>query len=203
MIERSGEELGELIRAWLQKHAITLILAIIAVIVIIGGIDWWRNAKIENARATSAIVVQINDAIAANDNKQATHYYEQIEDDHVLKPMAALLMATIQTPDQRQAFLELARTSDDFLIQQTAKWQLAQLWITQTKYDQAKAALDELKHSIYASQVPILQALVAQLEGDPAAALAAYEQALQNNPAASVLLEGQITALKAELMLAQ
>ncbi|MBV7434293.1 tetratricopeptide repeat protein [Cardiobacteriaceae bacterium TAE3-ERU3] len=202
MIDRTDEETGELVRAWLQRYGLAIIGGIVLAIVVIAGYEWWKNKQQHIAGEVSAQVIALNEAVAADELDKAEATYAKIEDGN-LKPLASLLMAAAYSNDNQldkaQNYYDLAAKSDDALVSQTANWQLAQIHITKQDYSAAKQTLQALKGSAYERQIPLLNAVIAQNQGEQQAALDAYKQALRDNPDESGFIQAQVAALEGEL----
>ena len=202
MIDRTDEETGELVRAWLQRYGLAIIGGIVLAIVVIAGYEWWKNKQQHVAGEISSQVIALNEAVAAEELDKAEAAYEKIEDGK-LKPLASLLMASAYSHDNQldkaENYYDLAAKSDDALVAQTANWQLAQIHITKQDYSAAKETLQALKGSAYERQIPLLNAVIAQNQGQQQEALDAYKQALRDNQDESGFIQAQVTALEGEL----
>ena len=202
MIDRTDEETGELVRAWLQRYGLAIIGGIVLAIVVIAGYEWWKNKQQHVAGEISSQVIALNEAVAAEELGKAEAAYEKIEDGK-LKPLASLLMASAYSHDNQldkaENYYDLAAKSDDALVAQTANWQLAQIHITKQDYSAAKETLQALKGSAYERQIPLLNAVIAQNQGQQQEALDAYKQALRDNQDESGFIQAQVAALEGEL----
>lgn len=204
MIERTDEETGELVRAWLQRYGVAIIVGIVLAIALIGGYEWWQNRQLVKTEQQSAQVLALNDAIKAGETDKADELYQKIAGDDELKSLAALLMASShpEHAEQQMAYLRTAGESKDQLVAQSANWQLAQLQIGQEDYATAEKTLQSLKGSAYDQQIPLLLAVIAQKQGNDQGALDAYKDALIKNPESSAFIEAQIAALEGKMAVA-
>lgn len=203
MIDRTDEETGELVRAWLQRYGLSIIIGIVLAIAMIGGYEWWQNKQTAALGDASAKLIAINDAIEADKVSEAEALYQQF-DDEKLKPIAALLMASAynraENSEEELAHLALASKSDDGLVAQTANWQLAQVYIGQKDYAAAEKSLQALKGGAYEQQIPLMRAVIAQQQGDLQVALDNYKVARDANPDQAAFIDMQIAAVQGEII---
>lgn len=202
MIDRTDEETGELVRAWLQRYGLAIIAGIVLAIAFIAGYEWWQSKQLQQSSETSAQLMALNDAVDADHLAEAEAAYQKIEDGS-LKPLASLLLASAygknEQNDKAQSYYELAAKSDDSLVAQTANWQLAQIYIMNEDYSALDQSLQALKGSAYEPQIALLKAVVAQKQGDRQAALEHYKQALNDSPDQVGFIQAQVAALEGEL----
>lgn len=202
MIERTDEETGELVRAWLQRYGLAIVAGIALAIVAIGGYEWWQSKQRDEASEASAHLLALNEAVAADQLDEAKARYAEIADG-ALKPLADLLLATSYSKDgqadEAQRYFERAASSSDPLVAQTATWQLVQLYIAREDDTAAEQALQQLKGSAYEGQIALLSGVIAQKKGDKQAALNHFKAALQANPGQADFIQTQVAALEGEL----
>lgn len=203
MIDRTDEEMGELVRAWLQRYGLTILAGIVIAIAILSGSQWWHNHQLAARGEVTAQLLAMNDAVAAGDVAQAKALYSRFDDNSEAQALAALLMASLDGDDgQATAYLETATHSNDPLVAQTAHWQLAQAQIGAGDYAAAQHSLQALKGSAYENQIALLHAVIAQQEGNDQQAMDAYEKALSQNPESSAFITAQMAAVQGALAVA-
>lgn len=205
--DRSEEEMGEIVKAWLRRYLPAIILGIVIALGIIGFLDWrkvhQRNIDLQFAYQLE----QLQAAVSSNQPDEAKKAYtaELKNNDSAAGDLAALLMAGVYTQigeiDAAQEALHKASGAKDELVAQRAKLELASLQASGQQYDAALQALQGLEKSAYAPAAYSLQGDIYYLQGKNQNALAAYQEAQKIAP--SALLQLRIQQLQTAVNITQ
>lgn len=203
--DRSDAETAELVKEWLARHLPVIFAGIVIALLIIFGMKWWDKRALEANYRLSYQIDTLEKAVAAkNDAAVNAAYTADLKADKSnYGALAALLFAQHQQQQGKTqealAALEKAGTASDTLIAQTAQWQLAHVKIAAKDFDGAMQTLNQLEHSVYQSQLPLLRGDIDYLRGNREAALKHYQQSQAQQ--ASPLLATRIRQLETQIAL--
>ncbi|UJF23800.1 tetratricopeptide repeat protein [Suttonella sp. R2A3] len=199
MMERTDEETGELVREWLQRYGVSIIVGLVLAVGAVGGYQWWQSAQLKQASEQSALLNQLGDAVEANQAQETQRIYAEMDQSAQTIGLAQLLMAkeaaTNNDLARAKTFLGEAVNAKDPLVVDSARWQLANLEMRDGQYDAALSELQALKGSAYANQVALLEAVIYQQQGNLERAAEAY-RSIQGDAA---MLAQQLAAVEGEL----
>lgn len=201
MIDRSDEETGELVKAWIRRYGPAIFLGIIIALGVLGFLDWRKQHQ---RHVNHQLAHQLETLQNALTDKQQdtikTAYTPALQNDSgEAGNLAALMMAgyyaELGDSAQAEKMLEKASHAKDVLVQQTATWQRANLQANAKQYDTALATLQNLANSAYSAPAASLKGDIYYAQGKTAEALTAYQEAQkrENNP----ILTLRISQLKA------
>lgn len=202
MTDRTDEETLELIREWLQQYGLTIIVGLVLGLGMVGGYRYWQGKEAEKIANESTQLDTLLQALEKNDLQAATAPYDTLRQaGGDVGALAALNMASAYQKagkkEDAQTALNLAIASQDKLIAQSARWQLAQYQHANGDNDAALQTLAALQDSAYAAQAAALQGLILEKQDKLEEALQAWQHSQQLAPAASTAAE--INALQARL----
>ena len=202
MIERSNEEMGEIVREWIRHYLPSIILGIVLALAVLFGIDYWNEHKHRSNSQLNYILEQMVDEINSGDTDKAILTYQQkLQNDHTEQGnIAAMLIASVYLDKQEKqkalAAWEKASKAQDEVVAHTAKWQLAKQKVADGDYARADLLMNDLAKSMYAAQINLLRGDSLYLQGKKSEALAAYRKAAQDS--ASPILSMTVDILAAE-----
>lgn len=204
MIDRTDEEIGELVKAWIRRYGLPLIAGVIIALAAIFAARWWQAHKQQGSHQFSDQLATLNRALDDKNYAQAETAYQTLQQEHTIySQLADLAMAKSyvaqKKPAQAEALLQNAQGSSDKLISETALFSLAQLQTSEKKYPQALQTLSKLEGSAYQAQIEALRGDIYVLQNKLADALSAYQRAQDAQP--SPLTEMRINLLKGQVSL--
>ena len=204
MIDRSNEELGEIVREWIKRYLPSILLAIVLAVGIISLTDRNREKKHNAAHLLNQQLELLQNNISEGKLEEAKKAYQGNgldKDEGIAGDIAALLIGGVyQEQDDKtkaRVAFEKALKSKDNLVAQTAKWQLANFFLDNQDYKQAENYLKELTGSVYANQIPRLRGDIFYMQGNSEEALKNYQLYQQVSP--SPLMELVIHNLQAKI----
>lgn len=201
MIDRTDEETADLIREWLRKYALTVLIGIVLGLFGVYGYQWWQKSKTRSYQEQSEVLGKLHEALLDKAPDKVLSLYQAQKFDGEIAALAALVAAkaAYQKQDFANAenYLSQAGKSKDTLIRQMTDFQKVNLFIAKKDWEKARAALQALKSGAFAKRVLELEAYVLIQQKDLAGALAIYQQILTP----SSYLTMQIESIKSQLAL--
>ncbi len=202
MTDRTDEETLELIREWLQQYGLTIIVGLVLGLGMVGGYRYWQGKEAEKIANESTQLDTLLQALEKNDLQAATAPYDTLRQaGGDISALAALNMASAYQQagkkEEAQTALNLAIASQDQLVAQSARWQLAQNQLANGDSDAALQTLEALKDSAYAAQAVALQGLILEKQDKLPEALQAWQHSQQLAPSSGSA--AAINALQARL----
>lgn len=204
MIDRSNEELGELVREWIKKYLPSIILGIVLAVGIMFLTEKNREKKRNAQHLLSQQLELLQNEIINGDLEKAKKAYAANgldKDQSVSGDMAALLIAGVyqeqEDKTKARAAFERATNSKDNLISQTAKYQLANFFLDNQDYQAAEKYIKQLEGSVFANQIPKLKGDMAYLQAKFDEALKQYQAYQKVSP--STINELVIANLQAQI----
>lgn len=204
MIDRSNEELGEIVREWIKRYLPSIILGILLAVGIMFFTEKSREKKHNAAHLLNQQVELLQNAISEGKLEEAKKAYQGNgldKDEGIAGDIAALLIGSVyQEQDDKtkaRVAFEKALKSKDNLVAQTAKWQLANFFLDNQDYKQAENYFKQLEGSVFANQIPRLRGDMAYLQGKTEEALKHYQNFQKLSP--SAITELLISNLQAQI----
>jgi len=188
-LQLSEEEQSERLKAWWKENGTAVIAGVLVGIAVIGGVNYWRMYKADQAEAASVLYAEMLENSGAN----AASSGEQLIDDYASTPYAgkaALLLARSEVDNgsfkTARGHLEWARdNASDPSDRRLATLRLARLVLHTGELETAENLLAELQDGGYGSIYHELMGDVAMAREAPERAREAYELALANLPGTS------------------
>lgn len=182
----SEEEQSERLKAWWKENGTAVIAGLVVGIAVIGGVNYWRIYKADQAEAASALYAELLDSGGAVGNGPG----QQLLDEYSGTPYAgkaALVMAKTEVDNGRfdaaRGHLEWARdNAADPADRRLATLRLARVALHTGELDTAETLLDGMASGGYGSVYHELLGDLAMAREQPARAREAYETALANLP---------------------
>lgn len=204
MIDRTDEETGELIRDWLQRYGLILLIVIIAFIAAVSGYRWWNEKQQQNLSEQAGYLISLHDAVMAGKDKDAAAQFAKIDKNGEMFAFANLLMARLahQNQDDSSAlnYLAQAEQAKDKAVADLASWQKAKLELAMGNADAATTDLQHLNGTLFGKEVAGLRGVIEQNQGQLNAAAKSYAQAAENTYG-KALFSRQAAILNAALSL--
>lgn len=188
-LQLSEEEQSERLKAWWKENGTAVIAGVVVGIAVIGGVNYWRVYKADQAEAASALYAEmLESGPAAGDGPG-----RQLIDDYSSTPYAgkaALLMAQAEIDngafDVARGHLEWARdNAADPADRRLATLRLARVALHTGELETADTLLGGMDSGGYGSMYHELLGDLAMAREQPAQAREAYETALANLPETS------------------
>lgn len=177
MTERSDQETAELVLAWLREYGLAIILGVIVAVAGNYAYHAYQNHHIQKQREASAALMALSDALQKQDQTQIEAKYQKLNGSD-LEDIAHLLLAQhhIQQKrlDEALPLLQKSQSSKDIWVAQTSQKKQIEMNIVQKQYDSALKAIEALRGGIYNEDIPFLQGLVYEQQGQYEQALLAY-----------------------------
>lgn len=201
MIDRSDEETGEIVKAWIRRHAPPILLGIVIALGVLYLIDWYKHRQRQQNHQLSYQLETLQKALnadQANDIKVA--YSSDLQNDtNEAGYLAALMMAGYYARQGEisaaEKALDKAMGAKDVLVVQSAQWQRANLQANTKQYDEALKTLSSLESSAYRVQALNLKGDILYIQNHLQDALTTYEAVQKLSPSPMMAL--RISQLKA------
>jgi predicted negative regulator of RcsB-dependent stress response len=185
-LQLSEDEQSERLKAWWKENGTSVIAGAVLGIAVIGGVNYWRIYKAEQAEAAAALYQQV----VQERGEPALAAGRALIDDYSGTPYAgkaALYLAkyAFENGDAEQAaeHLEWARTeASDPSDRKVAQLRLARVALSRGDPDRAEAVLSGMQAGGYESELRELLGDIAMARNDPATARVEYEAALDVLP---------------------
>lgn len=186
-LQLSDDEQSERLRQWWKENGTSVIVGAVLGIAVIGGVNYWRHYKAEQAEQASALYAQLT---AGGDGSEAG---DKLIDEYASTPYAgkgALVMArnAFEAGDRDAAKRHLQWALDnaaDKADRKVARLRLARIELESGEPDKAEALLSDMQSGGYESEYRELLGDIAMARNDPAAARKDYQAALDNLPEGS------------------
>ncbi len=190
------------IKDWWAQYGKLVITAVVAGLLVIGGIRGWYYYK--NSQAAAAVVLfgQLQVAERASDHKKVRDIATQMVEQYGSTPYAALAALSAAKSDFDTGDLPAARTRLQWVMDQAkedeardvARLRLARVLLDEKKPDDALKLLETKSGDSFAGLYADVKGDVLMAQGKRAEARAAYQVALDRSDAASPMR--QIIQLK-------
>jgi predicted negative regulator of RcsB-dependent stress response len=185
-LQLSEDEQSERLKAWWKENGTSVIAGAVLGIAVIGGVNYWRIYKAEQAEAAAALYQQV----VQERGEPALAAGRTLIDDYSGTPYAgkaALFLAKYAfengDADQAAEHLEWARTeAGDPSDRKVAQLRLARVALSRGDPDRAEAVLSGMQAGGYESELRELLGDIAMARNDPATARVEYEAALDALP---------------------
>ena len=202
------QEQIESIKAWWKQYGTLVMLAVLACLVTIAGIQAWRYYQAQQSERAATLFAQLDQAEAGNEPKKVRDIAAQIIDRHGSSPyagMAALSAAkasftTGELAEAKKTLEWAVGNARDKGMRDIARLRLAGVLLDEKKHDEALKVLAAEHAPSYAAFYADLKGDVLAAQGKPAEARAAYQAALEKTDARSQyrpLIEMKLDALGA------
>lgn len=179
MIDKSNEEISDLIRDWLVDNASALAAVIGLAIAMSVGYQWWQGRGEAQQSAVALQLDTLQSALSAEkvNLEQARTLQLNIakEGNARLGDLSALMLAAQEEEGKHVSLLEKAAKSDDALVAGLARYQLVMQALAKGDYKAASAQVELMRNGVMSAQVPMLQAAIAQAQGEFQSALTLYQ----------------------------
>lgn len=184
MIDKSNEEISDLIRDWLVDNASALATVIGLAVAMSLGYQWWQGRGEEQKSHIAFQMDNLQSALqpvsaeAKVNLEQARTLQTTIAkeaDSGSLRDLSALLLASQEEEGKRESLLSQAADSDDALVSGLARYHLVMQALVKGDYKAASAQVELMRNGAMSEQVPLLQATIAQAQGEYQSALTLYQ----------------------------
>ncbi|MEW5893474.1 MAG: tetratricopeptide repeat protein [Pseudomonadota bacterium] len=180
------EQLDEF-KAWWRQNGKWVIAALVAFLLVVGGVRGWQYWSAKQAGEASRLFEQAMQATAANDIKAIKEITGQIMEHYprtAYSAPAAWLVGRInyEAGDLKSARAQFQFALDharDAQLEQLARLRLAAVLLDEKDYDGALAQLNHPHDAAYAGLYALLKGDVLVAQGKPAEAKAAYQLAVE------------------------
>lgn len=192
-LQLSEDEQSERLRAWWKENGTSVIAGSVLGIAVIGGVNYWRIYKADQAEAAAALY----DRLTAEQGAEAADAGRRLIDEYSATPYAgkaALFLAAMAfengDAEQAAAHLEWAvAEAPDPADRKVARLRLARTALSRGEPGEAESALAGMEVGGYESEYREILGDIAMARNDPAAARAEYEAALATLPGQSGFAE--------------
>lgn len=185
-LQLSDDEQSERLKAWWKENGTSVIAGAVLGIAVIGGVNYWRSYKAEQAEAAAALYTQL----LSGDGGPAAEVGRRLIDEYTGTPYAgkaALFLAKTAfrqgDAEQAAAHLEwaLAEASDP-ADREVARLRLARLALAGDDPGRAASLLADMQSGGYESEYRELLGDIAMARNDPESARDEYQAALSALP---------------------
>jgi len=182
----SEEEQSERLKSWWKENGTSVIAGAVLGIAVIGGVNYWRSYKADQAEEAAALY----DQVVAGQGSDAVDAGRKLIDEYAGTPYAgkaALFLAKAAfeggDADRAEEHLRWALgEAPDPADRKVARLRLARIALSKDQPDEAEALLSEMDSGGYESEYRELRGDIAMARNDPEAARKEYEAALQALP---------------------
>lgn len=184
---RSDEENSELLKEWMRRYVPTIVLGIVIALAIIFGLRFYEKRELDALHAFSYQLERLEEAVLEGNLQNAESAFAKLDvtKDNSYTQMASLLMAQAYQQvgefSKAKALLDRQWKDGDALFSQALTWQRVHILLNLEEYDDALLALDGLKATMYAEQIPRLEGDIYYRQGRWQEALSAYEGIFEKN----------------------
>jgi predicted negative regulator of RcsB-dependent stress response len=189
------QESIDALKSWWGQYGRLAIAAVVAFIVGIGGVQWWRSHKAQQEVAAAQVFDQFEEATRLGDKKKQADALAKLEADHAksaFAPRAAVVAAKVafDAGDLETAEKELrwavANTRDiDAPLRALANLHLAAVLLDRKKHDEALKAVSSPPTEAFAALYADARGDILVAQGKLDDAKTAYQAALDKLPKTS------------------
>ncbi|HEX9627923.1 MAG TPA: tetratricopeptide repeat protein, partial [Acidiferrobacterales bacterium] len=190
MDSHNPDDQVERFKAWWENYGNALIAGVLIGAGLLGGINYWRHHKAEQAAAASQVYDRMLTAVQQRRVADAGREGEQLMQDYARTPYAgkaALILARVRweagEADSARQALEWAAEHADDATRHAARLHLARLLLHAGEIDAAARLAETRDPGGFAADYADLRGDVLVAQGDRAAARAAYREALERSSA--------------------
>jgi len=203
-LQLSDEEQSERLKAWWKENGAAVIAGVVVGIAVIGGVNYWRSYKADQAEAASALYAQM---LEDPGESPGAGPGQKLIDEYAGTPYAgkaALVLAARAFQDDRlddaMRRLEWVRTNAvDPADVRLASLRLARLLVSSGELEQADSLLGGMDSGGFESEYQELRGDLAMARGDAETAQQAYQAALEYLPETSQYADMLNTKLDAAI----
>lgn len=185
-IQLTEDEQSERLKAWWKENGTSVIAGAVLGIAVIGGVNYWRIYKADQAEAAATLYEQV----LQGRNGPAVDAGQKLINDYASTPYAgkaALFLAKMafENGDAEQAAQHLQWAVDnapDSADRKVARLRLARVALSRDDPDEADSVLAGMQTGGYLSEYHELQGDIAMARNDPRMARSEYEAALEALP---------------------
>lgn len=204
MAQLSDDDQSERLKSWWKENGVSVITGAVLGIAVIGGVNYWRSYKADQAEAASALYAQMLESGSPEAGRELLDAYSGTP----YAGKAALLLAKRAfedgKPDEAAGHLEWAmENAPDEADRKLARLRLARIALSGDDHDRAASLLSDMQIGGYESEYHELRGDLAMARDDAETARSEYEAALENLPERSgfadmlnVKLDAAVGALK-------
>ncbi len=189
----SDEEQLQLLKNWWKDNGASLVIAILVGLIAYFGFQWWQNHQQQQAEQAAAVYEQLLESLettnneALSDEKKATANYltEQLQNDFSgsqyavnASLFAAKVAVENQDLDSAAKLLSWSVEHADDNMKSIVELRLARVLLSQEKYDEALALVNEQTENAFISLRSELKGDILAAKGDTSSAQQAYQQAI-------------------------
>lgn len=190
------------IKAWWAQYGKLIVVAVVAGLLVMGGIRGWYYYKNSQAAAAAVLFGQLQSAERASDHKKVRDIATQMVDQYGSTPYAALAALSGAKSDFDTGDLPAARARLQWVMdnakedeaRDVARLRLARVLLDEKKPDEALKLLETKPGESFSGLYADVKGDVLMAQGKRGEARAAYQVALERSDAASPLR--QIIQLK-------
>lgn len=203
----SDEEQLEAITQWLKTNGTAIITGVAIGIAAILGWQYWNSQQAAQAEAASLQFDALQQAIATQDLDSAQRQGAALIDDYddsLYATLAALLLAKLAVEQGNHATAAehlhwVLDTTDQTEIKDIARLRLVRILLTEQRYDEAAAQLDQVTTSSLTAEREELRGDLHLAQGKTDQARSAYQAArvAQDDSALAALLDLKLNNLPA------
>jgi len=176
------------LKAWWKTNGKSVTAGLVLGLIVVVGVNYWRNYRTTQAEAASLLFEQVVVAIETKKPEQADAPGARLMSEYKGTGYAAkagLLLArlSVDKKDVASAENQLRWVIDNAADPATAmvgRLRLAELLLSEGKLDATGPLLKQVKGVAFLSRQSELQGDLAMAQGDRKAAFSAYEKALEN-----------------------
>ncbi len=174
------------LKDWWKKNGHSIIAGVVLGLIIVVGVNYWRNYQTSQAEEASVLFEQVASAVVTKKPEQAVAAGARLMSDFKgsgYAAKAALLLAKISVDKKDFASAEnqlrwaIDNAADKATVMLT-RLRLVELLLAQRKWDAAGALLEQVKGKSFASRRAELQGDLAMARGRRKVAYTAYTDAL-------------------------
>ena len=204
MDELSEQEQWENLKRWLRTNGPQVLIMVAVMLLGWYGWKWWQSRGVERAQTEDQSYRAILVAFDDQQNTEALARIESLRSEHPKSPYvtaadmvaARIFVETNELDKAAERLQRVATSAEDQKLRPVAQIRLARVQAAQGKYDEALATLGDKPMGEQEAARLEARGDVLFAKGDHAAALTAYEQAMQLQPAGALEDDGQGTAME-------
>lgn len=186
-LQLSDDEQSERLRDWWKENGTSVIVGAVLGIAVIGGVNYWRSYKAEQAAAASALYAQLTDGSGdATAGKKLIDEYAGTP--YAGKAALVLAKQAFESGNEDETRRQLQWALDnaaDPADRKVARLRLARVELETGDLDRADALLSGMESGGYESEYRELLGDLAMARNQPGKARQEYQAALDSLPAGS------------------